>query len=319
MAEKSCPFDAVVGEDGQADRVFNSADFARMFAMFFMNGVYSSPSDCLQVMSSSGMVVAVKPGTGYVKGRVYENDADLAITINTANANYNRKDIIVLRLDLTDRDIKVLYRPGTASASPVAVDLVRTEDIHDLKLAEIFVGSGVTTITQANITDTRIDTSVCGYVDNVIKNVDTTTIFNQYMDYWNTVKAQIDSDMAQFSSGYNLYGVAAGTGTYTATVSGFALTEGINVKVKFTNGYSSGQATLNINSLGAKPITRADGSNAKIVAGSIINLIYDGTNFIPAGDGLAGTALPAQVLQGVTFSNDDGFQSGAMADRKSVV
>lgn len=310
MAEKSFPFDAV-NVDGAPDRVFYSADFASMFEKFFVNGVYPNPSDCLQVMASSGMVVKVRPGSGYIKGRVYTNDADIDIAINTANANYNRKDIIVLRLDLTDRGVKVLYRPGTAAANPIAPELVRTDDIHDLKLAEVFVGSGASVIQQSNITDSRLDNTVCGYVDNTIKNVDTTTIFNQYQDFWSTIYQQMGANIGQFSSGFNMYGVATGTGTYAVDIPGAILVEGANFKIKFVNGYT-GQSSLNVNGQGAKNITRADGTAFNIKAGSVQNLIYVNGNFLPVGEGGCGNASADMVLPGYTFSNDEGFFAGSM-------
>lgn len=89
-------------------------------------------------------------------------------------------------------------------------------------------------------------------------------------------------------------GVASGTDTYAATLSvgdGGLIDFGVYL-IRFTNA-NTGASTLNINSIGAKSIKRADGSALQagdIIAGSIIQLIYNsGTDeFIMTTSGLAG-------------------------------
>lgn len=312
MAEpRYFPFDGVE-ENGVYDRAYLSADFADYFKKFISNGVYNGYKNSLQVFSlNENMVLTIKSGAACIEGRGYEQDEDVTIQLEAANANFARYDLIVCQLDYLNRLIKVAAKTGTPTSSPVKPTVQRDSDIYEIALAEVYVPSGATKITQANITDKRSDSSVCGWVHGVIDQVDTSDLYAQYEDYWNMVKAQIDSDMSQFASGFNLYGVASGSGTYTATVSGFVLVEGINVKIKFPNG-STGQATLNINGLGAKNIVRADGSAYPIKAGTIQNLVYDGVNFTLLNEGGWGTATAASVLPGETFTNDDGFQTGAM-------
>ena len=312
MAEpRYFPFDGVE-EHGVYDRAYLSADFADYFKKFIGNGVYNGFKNSLQVFSlNENMVLTIKSGAACIEGRGYEQDEDVTIQLEAANANFARYDLIVCQLDYLNRLIKVAAKTGTPTSSPVKPTVQRDSDIYEIALAEVYVPSGATKITQANITDKRSDSGVCGWVHGVIDQVDTSDLYAQYEDYWNVVKAQIDSDMSQFASGFNLYGVASGSGTYTATVSGFVLVEGINVKIKFPNG-STGQATLNINGLGAKNIVRADGSAYPIKAGTIQNLVYDGANFTLLNEGGWGTATAASVLPGETFTNDDGFQTGAM-------
>ena len=318
MAEpRYFPFDGVE-ENGVYDRAYLSADFADYFKKFIANGVYNGYKNSLQVFSlNENMVLTIKSGAACIEGRGYEQDEDVTIQIEAANANFARYDLIVCQLDYLNRLIKVAAKTGAPTSSPVKPTVQRDSDIYEIALAEVYVPSGATKITQANITDKRSDSSVCGWVHGVIDQVDTSDLYAQYEDYWNMVKAQIDSDMSQFASGFNLYGVASGSGTYTATVSGFVLVEGINVKIKFPNG-STGQATLNINGLGAKNIVRSDGSAYPIKAGTIQNLVYDGANFTLLNEGGWETATAASVLPGETFTNDDGFQTGAMPSNGDV-
>lgn len=188
--EKYFPFDATE-INGEPDRVYNAADFASFFSQFIGNGIYPNPSSNLQVLSlNSNMIVTVKSGSAFINGYGYINTEDMQVSINTANSSYNRKDIIVVCLDLVERKITVKYKPGIASTNPKEPELIRNSDVHELKLASILVRSGSQSILQSDVTDTRLNKNVCGIVDNIVKSVDTTEIFNQYMDYWNRKKAE---------------------------------------------------------------------------------------------------------------------------------
>lgn len=188
--EKYFPFDATE-INGEPDRVYNAADFASFFSQFIGNGIYPNPASNLQVLSlNSNMVITVKSGSAFINGYGYINTEDMLVSINTANSSYNRKDIIVVCLDLVERKITVKYKPGIASANPQEPELIRNSDVHELKLASILVRSGSQSILQSDITDVRLNKNVCGIVDNIVKSVDTTEIFNQYMDYWQRKKAE---------------------------------------------------------------------------------------------------------------------------------
>ena len=84
--------------------------------------------------------------------------------------------------------------------------------------------------------------------------------------------------------GSSLYGVDGGaTDAYAATLTPAisAYVTGATFRIK-CNTKSTGAATLNLNSLGAKTIKApygADLGNQDIAAGQIIEVIYDGTNF----------------------------------------
>ena len=115
------------------------------------------------------------------------------------------------------------------------------------------------------------------------------------------------------------YATASGTDSYTATITGItALTEGLSVKVKFTNA-NTGAATLNINGLGAKVIQKSNGSalsSGNIKAGQIVHLVYGGSVFLSLGEGGEyGTAEAAQVLTGYTVGTESGLIAGSMPNR----
>lgn len=176
--EKSSFFNSV-----SHDRTYKAEDWAEYFASFIGNGVFPVPSTGLQVVIDSGMNVNIKAGKAWINGYFYNNTSDLTITIGTADGQLNRIDRIVVRWDLTNRIISAEVKSSAYSASPTAPALQRDADIYELALADVYVGAGVTAITQSNITDQRLNTSLCGVVAAVVDQIDTEA-FNAQLQAW---------------------------------------------------------------------------------------------------------------------------------------
>ena len=188
MAESSGFFNSVSG-----DRKYKAEAFAQYFATLIGNGVFPNPSTGCQIVANAGMSVAEHPGSGWINGYAYGNDADLALSIGTADGVLNRKDNIVLRWDLSARTITAQVVKGTPASSPAAPALIRTAEQYDIKLAEIYVAAGVTAITQPMITDTRLDSTVCGVVTQLVKTIDTTELFSQLQAFIAEYEAQLNN------------------------------------------------------------------------------------------------------------------------------
>lgn len=183
--EKSSFFNSV-----SHDRVYRAEEWAEYFASFIGNGVFPVPSNNLQVVAGSGMVVTVKAGKAWINGYFYYNTGDLSLTLPVADGVLNRIDRIVVRWDLTERLISVVVKSSVPSASPTPPALQRDADAYELCLADITTGAGVTAISQAVITDRRLDPSLCGVVAGVVDQIDTAA-FNAQLQAWFTdYKAQ---------------------------------------------------------------------------------------------------------------------------------
>ena len=189
-----------VESGGVYDRTYNAEDVTSYLNKIVGNGVFPNPSTQLQVLSSSGMGIIVKAGEGWINGHKMINTADLPLTLDTADALLNRIDRIVFFADMSTRSMGIAIKKGTAATSPTAPGLTRTTTRYEMSLATIRVNKQVTSINQGNITDTRGDSSVCGWVTGLIQQVDTSTLFTQwqtaYSAYYNAVKQQLDAFMA---------------------------------------------------------------------------------------------------------------------------
>ncbi|MGL5646697.1 MAG: hypothetical protein ACRDDY_02505 [Clostridium sp.] len=195
MAQYSYPFDSI-----NKDRLFNSEKDRNRFKGLISNGVLMKSTNKLQVEASTGMKVNVKEGVAWIEGAFYYNDADLPLTIATADTVNPRIDTIALKFDLASRSITAVVKKGTASAKPTPVSLIRNVSTYEIVLAYITVNKGAGSISNADIIDKRFDNSVCGIVTGLIDQIDTTNLFNQFtnsFDEWfETIKEKLNGDIA---------------------------------------------------------------------------------------------------------------------------
>lgn len=170
------------------DRVYKAEDWAWYFSTFIGNGVFPKPTNGLMVMADGAMNVAVKAGFGFINGYAFRNQDDHVITIAIGDGSLGRIDRIVLRWDLTNRQMVLDCKQGTPSADPTAPALVRTADTYELALADISVTKGMTTISQSNITDRRTNPDLCGIVEGTVSQID-----------WATLTAQLNAFMSEYT------------------------------------------------------------------------------------------------------------------------
>lgn len=186
--------------------------FAAYFNSFISNGVFPNPGTNLQVIANNDMTVTVSIGKGWVNGYFYLNDNILILPIEVADGVLNRTDRIVLQFNTVARSITAKVKKGTFASTPVAPVLQRDADAYELALGDVYVGAGVVSVVGANITDQRMNTAVCGWVNSLIQ-ADTTAIFDQYLAWYTARQTEYDVD---FTAWY-----ANTTGTAETDVAAF--------------------------------------------------------------------------------------------------
>lgn len=199
MAEKSGFFNARETEDGTYDREYDAEQFAEYFANFISNGVYANPANQLKVVfddsPSKPFVVIVRKGKAYIDGYWYELTEDMEITIPANTKAYIVKDVIRCTLDKAERKISIVLEEDVISDYPM-----NNNTRHDLVLSTIVVQPNASKLNAEDITDKRPDKTYCGFVTGVIDQIDTTELFQQYDDafqtWFNEMKDQLSTDAA---------------------------------------------------------------------------------------------------------------------------
>lgn len=174
------------------DRKYDASSFEEWLKPFFNNGVFNGE---MLVSSGGGFDIKVAIGNAYINGKLRKFDDITTLTVEKSSSTLARIDNLVVRRNDTDRNFTLEVVKGVESASPVAPALVRENGVYDLCLARIYVGASVVEITQANITDTRMDSNLCGYVCATVDQIDFDQITLQWEEYLKEFKA---SNLAEF-------------------------------------------------------------------------------------------------------------------------
>ena len=189
----------IIGTDDVGMPIFDRAQPAEFFALFFKsyftNGIFPTPSTAGQVLAGGGMSVIVQPVSGHIEGYFFVEDTPRKLVLQAAQA-LPRIDRVVYRLNLVTRNIDYFVIQGTPATTPVAPTLTRWSDaeagdIYELAPADIFIPANVNTVAQERITDTRLNSELCGVVTQTVHGLDST-------DYFLQLQAMLESSQTTF-------------------------------------------------------------------------------------------------------------------------
>lgn len=147
------------------------------------SGVYSAEED-YTVTPGGGYTVKVSGGRAWVHPAKYvgysiiKQEPD-TLTLPLADAQRPRIDRVVLRYDAAARKSYLLVLEGTPASTPTAPAISRTNLLYDLCLAQITRPAGSTAITAGNITDTRLDESLCGVMSDGVTRIPTDQLLKE--------------------------------------------------------------------------------------------------------------------------------------------
>lgn len=183
------------------DRVYNSEQMSRIFEGIITDGVFQALGSALMVVESSGMTVNVGTGRAWFSNTWTLNDAVLPLTISPSVVGLNRIDTVVLEVnkELAVRANTIKVINGTPASSPVAPTLTNTATVKQYPLADVYVGNGVSAVTQANITN-RIGTASTPFITGILESLDSSVLMAQWeaeFDAWfANLQDQLDDNQA---------------------------------------------------------------------------------------------------------------------------
>lgn len=178
---------------------FDATDVAAYLAGL-TSGVFSGDED-FPVTAAGGLKVTVGAGRGWVHPSrftgysITKREAD-TLTMPLADPSLPRIDRIVMRYDAGARAASLQVLQGTASSTPTAPTISRTELIYDLCLAEITRPAAAASITTGQITDTRLDEKLCGIVRDGVTGIPTDELLAAARERINALEEKATSSAA---------------------------------------------------------------------------------------------------------------------------
>lgn len=192
MAEYAYFYDS---ENG--DRTYNADSFSNWLGKFFRTGVFQNE---LQVTSTTGMNIMVGSGYACIDGKT-KIFGDTQFTIAPASSTLPRIDTVVVERNDIDRDFTLKLITGEYSGeTPQPTAPVRDGGIYQIVLAQIYVEAGIVSIYQTDITDTRPDDDLCGWVVGTVDRIDLSQILEQstiaFNEWFETIRGILDEETA---------------------------------------------------------------------------------------------------------------------------
>ena len=185
--------------------MYNNDDFRQYFANFISTGILANVplagSTAFQVTQTDNpsMNVIVGSGVAWIIGGQVMNTSPLSFQIPAPLTSQSRTDSIVVQWSNSSNNGDIIYKQNSTQ-------VVQTNDVYELQLCKILVPANATNISQANITDMRADTSVCGFSSpyEAIKTGDLLAQFKSELEangilfsqWFETIKGQLSEDAA---------------------------------------------------------------------------------------------------------------------------
>jgi hypothetical protein len=196
MTVKSGFFDSVGN-----DRAYNAEDLSSIFDGIVTDGVFQGYGNALMVVETTGMTVQVGTGRAWFNHTWTLNDTDLSLVIDPAEVALNRIDSIIIEVNKTSpvrlNTIKILK--GVPGSTPNAPSLSQGAGVYQYALATIYVGQGVTSISQANITNKR-GTTETPFITTILDTVSVEELMAQYetqfTEWFADLQNELDSNQA---------------------------------------------------------------------------------------------------------------------------
>jgi len=224
-------------DSSSGDRVYNAQQMGSIFDGIILDGVFSNVENGLAVVENSGMNINVSTGRAWFDSTWTYVDAPYGLTVSTADPLLPRIDTVYLEInkEAGTRANSLNIVAGTPASSPIPPTLSQTSTVTKYRLADIYVGAGVTSITQSNITS-KIGTTdtpwVKGPLINIVtddvtlqlaagvlkvknEGIDVAQIKNKTRSIW-IAPGDFAASYGFLTAGYAWMGVSANYGGYIA-------------------------------------------------------------------------------------------------------
>lgn len=179
-----------------SDRRYDAIQMSSIFDGIIEDGILQHYGTAMVVKESSGMTVNVGAGRAWFNHTWTLNDAVLPVTIPASETILNRYDAVVLEVNASEdvRANQITVVKGTAAVSPSKPTMISTTERWQYPLAYIYVGAGVTSIRQSNITNC-VGTSACPYVTAPLEKMSIDDLVAQWADQWDEFYENETADM----------------------------------------------------------------------------------------------------------------------------
>lgn len=177
--------------------VVYSAEDVATYLCTRTSGVYSKETN-FAVSTTGTRQITVAPGLAWInyddfKGVSVCSREENVLTVPEADNTLNRVDRVVLQFDTSENITAIKLKTGTPAVAAQPPDILQNHNQYELGLCTISVPAGSTAVTAADITDTRADETVCGFMRDGVTGIPTAQLQKQVKAMLDSLQAEVDS------------------------------------------------------------------------------------------------------------------------------
>lgn len=167
------------------NNVLYQAEDAELYNSTRQSGLFAADDFSYEV-SGADSNITIGEGIGWIKngrfaGKVFANKTNEILDLGLPDATLPRLDVVAIRFDKATNATSLVIKNGTASSVPTIPTISRTESVYELYICSVRREPGAVVITNADITDLRLDESVCGLMRDAVTGIPTAELHAQFM------------------------------------------------------------------------------------------------------------------------------------------
>lgn len=157
-----------------------TAEDAELFHCTRTSGVWAENS-LTPMADGTGTTVTIGKGVAWIQneefsGKVVAIKDDEIVDLGPTSTTLPRLDVVALRFDASLNKSELVVKKGTPAASPKLPEITRTGTVYELYIASVLRPVNVPTVSASNLTDLRLDETVCGLMADSVTRVNTAAI-----------------------------------------------------------------------------------------------------------------------------------------------
>ena len=185
--------------------VVYSAEDVATYLCTRTSGVYSKETNFAVSITGTRQII-VAPGLAWInyddfKGVSVCSREENVLTVPEADNTLNRVDRVVLQFDTSENITAIKLKTGTPAVAAQPPDILQNHNQYELGLCTISVPAGSTTVTAADIYDTRADETVCGVMRDGVTGIPTGTLVQQFRAVIDALKGEAADKLGYYPVG----------------------------------------------------------------------------------------------------------------------
>ena len=185
--------------------VVYSAEDVATYLCTRTSGVYSKETN-FAVSITGTRQITVAPGLAWInyddfKGVSVCSREENVLTVPEADNTLNRVDRVVLQFDTSENITAIKLKIGTPAVAAQPPDILQNHNQYELGLCTISVPAGSTTVTVADIYDTRADETVCGVMRDGVTGIPTGILVQQFRAVIDALKGEAADKLGYYPVG----------------------------------------------------------------------------------------------------------------------